>query len=108
MVMCYSARRGLYNSQKPAYPWQANAHYWMVTSLYSTMRVQGLTEQELRVKCRSELRKIAMRIHFGEQIPPPRAQLEKLYVPASSETAQGHVARMKALIRSKRSSAWPK
>ncbi|MDU6432249.1 MULTISPECIES: replication protein P [Pantoea] len=30
MVMRYSARRGLYHSPE-AYPWQANADYWMVT-----------------------------------------------------------------------------
>ncbi|WP_312058499.1 replication protein P [Pantoea septica] len=37
IVMRYSARRGLYNSPE-AYPWQANAHYWMVTGLYNMMR----------------------------------------------------------------------
>lgn len=86
MVILYSARRGLYNSPE-AYPWQANAHYWMVTSLYSTMRAQRLAEQELRLKCRSELRKMAARIQSGELIPPPRPQVDKLYVPASSERA---------------------
>jgi hypothetical protein len=107
MVMRYSARRGLYNSPE-AYPWQANAHYWMVTGLYSTMRAQGLSEQELRLKCRSELRKMAARIQTGEHIPLPRPQVEKLYVPASHEKALSHVAHLKALIKSKRSSAWPK
>ena len=80
----------------------------MVTGLYSTMRAQGLTEQELRVKCRGELGKMAARIRSGEQIPAPRVQLEKLYVPASNEKALNHVAHLKALIKSKRSSSWPK
>ncbi|WP_313384890.1 hypothetical protein [Pantoea sp.] len=48
------------------------------------MHAQGLTEQELRVKCRGELGKMAARIRSGEQIPAPRVQLEKLYVPASN------------------------
>ena len=80
----------------------------MVTGLYSTMRAQGLTEQELRVKCRCELRKMAARIQSGEQIPPPGPQLEKLYIPASTEKARDYVARMKALIKSKRSATWSK
>ena len=75
----------------------------MVTGLYSTMRAQ-----ELRVKCRGELRKMAARIHSGEQIPAPRVQLEKFYVPASNEKALNHVAHLRALIKSKRSSSWPK
>jgi len=107
MVMKYCARRGLYKSPE-AYPWKSNACFWMVTGLYSTMRAQGLTEQELRVKCRGELVKMAARIRSGEQIPAPRVQLEKLYVPASNEKALNHVAHLKALIKSNRSSSWPK
>ncbi|MHB2054669.1 replication protein P [Pantoea dispersa] len=107
MVMIYCARRGLYETPEK-YPWKTNADYWMVTDLYSTMRVQGLTEQELRVKCRGELRKMAARIQSGEQIPAPRVQLVKLYVPANIEKALNHVAHLKALIKSKRNSSWPK
>ena len=107
MVMKYCARRGLYETPEK-YPWKTNAHYWMVTGLYSTMRAQGLTEQELRVKCRGELGKMAARIRSGEQIPAPLVQLEKLYVPASNEKALNHVAHLKALIKSKRSSSLPK
>jgi len=101
MVMKYCARRGLYKSPE-AYPWKSNACFWMVTGLYSTMRAQGLTEQELRVKCRGELGKMAARIRSDEQIPAPRVQLERLYVPVSSKQAQNHVDRIKALIKSKR------
>ncbi|PNK64937.1 hypothetical protein A6J33_020125 [Pantoea sp. FDAARGOS_194] len=97
--MRYSARCGLYNSPE-AYPWQANAHYyWMVTGLYNTMRAQGLSEQELRLKCRSELQKIAARIQSGELIPPPRPQVEKLYVPTSTERAVAHIRHLKALLK---------
>ncbi|WP_411970222.1 replication protein P [Pantoea agglomerans] len=59
--MKYCARRGLYKTPEK-YPWKTNADYWMVTSLYSTMRAQGLSEQELRLKCRRELQRMAMRI----------------------------------------------
>ncbi|MDT8849371.1 replication protein P [Pantoea dispersa] len=98
MVMRYSARRGLYRSPE-AYPWQANAHYWMVTNLYSQMRLKGLSESELRGKCRTELHKMAKRILAGEYIPPPRPQVEKLYVPVNSETALAHIGQMKALLK---------
>lgn len=104
MVMKYCARRGLYETPEK-YPWKTNADYWMVTGLYSTMRAQGLTEQELRVKCRGELRKMAARIRSGELIPPPRLQVEKLYVPTSNKKALNNVAHLKALIKSKRSSS---
>ncbi|WP_312839309.1 replication protein P [Pantoea piersonii] len=98
MVMTYCARRGLYQSPE-AYPWEANSDYWMVTGLYSMMRAQGLSEPELRIKCRGELRKMAARIEAGEQIPPPRAQLEKLHMPVSNEKAMDNVARLKALLK---------
>lgn len=103
MVMSYCARRGFYDSPE-AYPWGANAHYWMVTGLYSMMRAQGLSEPELRAKCRAELRKMAARIDAGEKIPPPRAQLEKGYTPIASEKALDNVARLKALVRKGRAS----
>lgn len=98
MVMKYSARRGLIDSPE-AYPWESNAAYWMVTGLYSTMRANNLSESELRAKCRAELRKMSSRIESGEEIPPPRAQLEKLYMPTASEKAVDYVARLKALVR---------
>ena len=63
----------------------------MGTGLYSTMRAQELTEQELLVKCRSELREMAMRIHSGKQIPSPRPEFEKLYAPASTERVVAHI-----------------
>ncbi|MGJ0194557.1 replication protein P [Pantoea sp. RRHST58] len=107
MVMKYRARRGLYKTPE-AYPWKNSACFWMVTGLYSAMRAQGLTEQELRLKCRSELRKMATRIRSGDLVPPPRPQVEKLYVPASNERALNHVSHLKALIKSKRNSSWPK
>ncbi|TXL79741.1 hypothetical protein D9O29_05555 [Pantoea vagans] len=31
--MRYSSRHELYNAPQ-AYPWQAGAHYWLVTTLY--------------------------------------------------------------------------
>jgi len=82
--MCATVHDAVYITPE-AYPWQANMHYWIVTGLYSAMRAQELTEQELRVKCRGKLRKMAARIWSGEQITPPRRQIEKLYVPASTE-----------------------
>lgn len=72
------------------------------------MWAYGLREQELRVKDRDELGKMTVRIRFGEQIPAPRAQLEKLNMATSNEKALNHVVHFKALIKSERSSSWPK
>lgn len=86
MVMKYCARRGLYKSPE-AYPWKSNACFWMVTGLYNMMLAQGLSESDLRIQCHGELGKMAARIQTNELTPPPRPQVEKLYVPVSTETA---------------------
>jgi len=71
----------------------------MVTGLYSQMRLKGLSESELRGKCRTELHKMAKRILAGEFISPPRLQVEKLYVPASTERAVEHIKQLKVLLK---------
>jgi len=63
------------------------------------MRSKNLTETELRQACRSELQKMFCRISAGESIPMPRTQLEKLYVPASTEKAVAYVGRMRMLLK---------
>lgn len=98
MAMRYCARRGLNNSAE-AYPWQANAHYWMVTSLYKQMKSENLTEAELRRTCRKELEKMSRRIRERESITPPCAQLEKIYVPVSPERAKVHIDGIKKLLK---------
>ncbi|RNA76577.1 hypothetical protein EBO33_13190 [[Curtobacterium] plantarum] len=100
MVMEYCARRGLYHSPE-AYPWQDNTHYWMVTSLYSQMTSHNLSEGELRKVCEKELEKMSRRIREGESIPPPRAQLEKIYVPVSPERARAHINQLKMRLKRK-------
>lgn len=100
MVMRYCAQRGLYHSPE-AYPWQDNTHYWMVTSLYSQMTSHNLSEGELRKACEKELEKMSRRIREGESIPPPRAQLEKIYVPVSPERAKAHISQLKMLLKRK-------
>lgn len=96
--MRYCARRGLYHFPE-TYPWQDNAHYWMVTSLYSQMTSRNLSEGELLKACRSELEKISRRIREGQSIPSPRVQLKKIYVPASPERARAHINRLKMLLK---------
>lgn len=103
MVMTYCAKRGDYASPE-LYPWQSNAAYWMVTSLYSMMRANNLSESELRIKCRSELRKMSARIESGEDIPEPCRQLPKLSIPSTSEKAMEGVAMLRAKLKSARSS----
>ncbi|WP_105588655.1 replication protein P [Cronobacter sakazakii] len=70
MVRTYCARRGLYTSPTD-YPWQHSAHYWLVTGLYSSMRLNGWTEQELAEQAKVELMKMTRRIVNGEKIPEP-------------------------------------
>ncbi|WP_105875208.1 replication protein P, partial [Cronobacter malonaticus] len=72
MVRTYCARRGLYASpedypwkQTADYPWQKAAHYWLVTGLYSGMRLNSWTEQELAEQAKAELVKMARRIANG-------------------------------------------
>ncbi len=98
LVMTYCARRGGYVTAED-YPWGSNAEYWMVTGLYSMMRANNLSEPELRVKCRSELRKMSQRIEAGEEIPEPRKQLLKLSIPSTTEKAQEGVAMLRATLK---------
>jgi hypothetical protein len=98
MVMTYCAKRGDYQTAE-LYPWKTNVDYWMVTGLYSMMRAGSLSEAELRVKCRSELRKMAQRIEDGEDIPEPRKQLLKLSIPSTSEKALEGVALLRATMK---------
>ncbi|EOI3478385.1 replication protein P [Cronobacter dublinensis] len=76
MVRTYCARRGLYTSPTD-YPWQHAAHYWLVTGLYSGMRLNSWTEQELAVQAKVELGKMAKRIANGETIPDPVPMIEQ-------------------------------
>ncbi len=98
LVMTYCARRGGYVTAED-YPWGSNAEYWMVTGLYSMMRANNLSEPELRVKCRSELRKMSQRIESGEEIPEPCKQLLKLSFPSTTEKAQEGVAMLRATLK---------
>lgn len=98
MVMTYCAKRGGYVTAED-YPWGSNAEYWMVTGLYSMMRANNLSEPELRMKCRSELRKMSQRIEAGEEIPEPRKQLLKLSIPSTTEKAQEGVAMLRATLK---------
>ncbi|WEP43531.1 replication protein P [Cronobacter dublinensis subsp. infanticibi] len=76
MVRTYCARRGLYASPTD-YPWQYPAQYWLVTGLYSGMRLNGWTEQELAEQAKFELGKMAKRIASGETIPDPAPMIEQ-------------------------------
>jgi hypothetical protein len=98
LVMTYCAKRGDYNTAED-YPWGSNTEYWMVTGLRSMMRAGNLTEAELRIKCRSELRKMSQRIEAGEVIPEPRKQLLKLSIPSTTEKAMEGVALLRATMK---------
>ncbi|PPS58657.1 hypothetical protein CRX72_20515 [Pantoea sp. BRM17] len=64
------------------------------------MRANNLSESELRIKCRSELRKMSARIEAGETIPEPRRQLLKAAMPSTPEKAREGVALLRATLNS--------
>lgn len=77
MVYQYCRTRGQYPDAE-SHPWESNAHYWLVTSLYQNMRANGLSDAELRRKASEELAHMANRINSGETIPEPVKQLPVL------------------------------
>lgn len=91
LVMTYCARRGFYEGPE-SYPWKTNAEYWLVTGLYSQMKVKNLSESELRQACSADLQRMYRRIRAGELISAPRKQLAKINVPVSKKIALGHIA----------------
>ncbi|WP_336295265.1 replication protein P [Cronobacter dublinensis] len=76
LVYTYCARRGFY-AAPTEYPWKHAAHYWMVTRLYSEMRLNSWTKTELIRHARDELSNMAKRISCGEAIPKPLPVVEK-------------------------------
>ncbi|WP_105652630.1 replication protein P [Cronobacter dublinensis] len=76
MVHAYCARRGLYASATE-YPWKHPAHYWMVTRLYSGMKINCWNEQELIEHAIKELVKMAQRVASGDSIPDPIKVFDK-------------------------------
>ncbi|ELY2471059.1 DNA replication protein [Cronobacter sakazakii] len=101
MVRTYCARRGLYASPTD-YPWQNAAHYWLVTGLYSDMRLNGWTEKELAEQAKAELGKMAKRIGNGEIIPEPVPMIEQpVPQPVSRERGLEIIARLRRDILKK-------
>ncbi|EPV5048308.1 replication protein P [Cronobacter malonaticus] len=101
MVRTYCARRGLYASPTD-YPWQNAAHYWLVTGLYSGMRLNGWTEKELAEQAKAELLKMARRIASGETIPDPAPMIEQPRPqPVSRERGLEIIARLRRDILKK-------
>ncbi|WP_336286283.1 replication protein P [Cronobacter dublinensis] len=101
MVRAYCARRGLYASPTD-YPWQSAAHYWLVTGLYSGMRLNGWTEKELAEQAKAELLKMARRIASGETIPDPAPMIEQPRPqPVSRERGLEIIARLRRDILKK-------
>ncbi|EPS2707984.1 replication protein P [Cronobacter turicensis] len=101
MVRTYCARRGLYASPTD-YPWQNAAHYWLVTGLYSGMRLNGWTEKELAEQAKAELGKMAKRIGNGEIIPEPVPMIEQpVPQPVSRERGLEIIARLRRDILKK-------
>ncbi|EKP1098581.1 replication protein P [Enterobacter hormaechei] len=77
MVYQYCRTRGLYPDAE-SYPWECSAHYWLVTTLYSSMRANSLSDAELHRNAAVELAAMGSRINKGEIIPEPVKQLPVL------------------------------
>ncbi|ELY4218751.1 DNA replication protein [Cronobacter sakazakii] len=102
MVRTYCARRGLYASPRD-YPWQHPSHYWLVTSLYGGMRLNGWTEKELAEQAKAELDKMSYRITSGETIPEPMSIIERPKPqPVSREKGIEIIAGLRRKILNKR------
>ncbi|WP_336279946.1 replication protein P [Cronobacter dublinensis] len=103
MVHTYCARRGLYTTPTN-YPWKHASHYWLVTRLYSAMRLSCWTESELTEQARAELIKMASRIVSGEIIPKPLSMVEESVLhPVSRERGLKIIAKLKNEILKKKS-----
>ena len=86
MIYQYCRTRGSYPDAE-SYPWpdhkiipptlKHRACYWLVTSLYSNMRANALSDPELRRKASEELSLMVRRIKSGEVLPDPMKQLPK-------------------------------
>ncbi|MBT0726802.1 DNA replication protein [Rosenbergiella australiborealis] len=94
IVMKYCSQRGLYDCAEN-YPWQSNAEYWMVTTLYDQMRALNLSEAELKKRCRKQLHSMVQRLNADETIPAPRKQIPVLHIPSTKETAKSHIAQIR-------------
>lgn len=102
MVHAYCARRGFYNAPTE-YPWKHPAHYWMVTRLYSEMRLNNWTKSELIQQAKWELSKMAKRIDDGETIPKPVSMLERpIFRPVSRTKGLEIIAKIRLNMLKKR------
>lgn len=70
LIYQYARNRSRYPDAE-SYPWKSNAHYWLVTTVYSVMRAQSLSDSEMCQRAVVELEKMAKRIARGETIPDP-------------------------------------
>lgn len=95
MVRTYCAQRGMYDSPTK-YPWQHPMHYWLVTRLYSEMRLRNWTEKELTEHAGIELKKMAERLVKGETIPKPVELIEQSRLqPVTREKGLEIIAKIK-------------
>ncbi|ELY4034231.1 DNA replication protein [Cronobacter sakazakii] len=96
MLRAYCERRGYYDAPE-AYPWDHPAHYWLVTRLYSGLRSNGWSQQELYKYASEELGKMAKRIISGELIPKPRTMIHaSSSVPLSKEESLLKISELRA------------
>lgn len=99
MVRDYCAKRGLYDAPTE-YPWEAAAHYWMVTSLYDGMRHGNWTPAELLTHAKAELVKMVKRVTAGESIPEPVQLIAKPeYRPVSQEQGRKIFAEIRKQLK---------
>lgn len=106
MIHQYCRTRGLYPDAE-SYPWPEHkeipatlkhkACYWLVTSLYTLMRANALSDSELSRRASDELAAMVRRIKSGEEIPAPVKQLPKLGGrPLSNEQGLNKIAEIRA------------
>lgn len=106
LVYQYCRTRGLYPDAE-SYPWpdadkkpstlKYRACYWLVTTLYSLMRANALSDGELNRRAADELSKMIKRVNAGEILPEPVKQLPKLGgQPLTNEQGLNKIAELRA------------
>ncbi|ELY3422281.1 DNA replication protein [Cronobacter sakazakii] len=102
MVHTYCAQRGLY-ADPTEYPWRHASHYWMVTQLYSQMRIHGWSESVLAEQAKKELVKMTKRIANGEILPEPVTMLKRAeFKPVSRERGLEIISKLRQSVLRKR------
>ena len=99
-VMLFRAKRFQFRSVED-YPWQSDAEYWLVTKVSHKMTMLSLSVTDTLKSCEQEIKRLTKMLSKGFVIPEPIAQVEKHVIVSPPEVALSHLAKMKAMIKTR-------